>query len=163
MLSGGFPVKLNLSIMLKRWGVQNRPLLSWSNSAWGHIKNFSWMQLMRGELSDHSSGFMSKSLPLDENCLITEINPSVIRVWQELSRSWTAQPGLGGRKNVREMRWNLCLALRCPVQGRIELFTLHVANGSFSAVAAAKTRGSGFILSLGLVAFVFCFFSFFPI
>lgn len=96
---------------------------------------------------------------------VTEINPSVIGVsWQELSRSWTAQPGLGGRKNVREMWWDLHLALCCPVQGRIARFTLHVANGSFSAVAAAKTRGLGFILSLGSCCFcvvVFFFFSFF--
>lgn len=97
---------------------------------------------------------------------VTEINPSGTGVsWQEVSRSWTAQPGLGGRKNVREMWWGLHLALCCPVQGRIARFTLHVANRSFSAVAAAKTRGLGFYSFSGILLLLcssFFFLFFFP-
>lgn len=72
-------MKLNPSIALKRYGMQNLALFSWRNSTWGRIKKLDRSQPMHGELSDSYSGFMDKSLPLDERRMITERNPSVIR------------------------------------------------------------------------------------
>lgn len=83
-------MKLNLTIVLKRYGMQNLALFSWRNSTWGRIKKLDWTQPMRGELNDCYSGFTDKSLLLDESRMITERNSLVVRVyWQELSRSWT--------------------------------------------------------------------------
>lgn len=44
MHSGGFPVILSPSIVLRRYSVQNLALFSWRNSTWGCIKKLDWTQ-----------------------------------------------------------------------------------------------------------------------
>lgn len=115
-------------IMLKRCGVQNLPLLSWSNSAWGCIKNFSWMQPMSGELSDHSSGFMSKNLPVDESHLIPGHWNKSFGDWSLLARGEQVLDCTAWLRREEEhqgdvVRPPLSIVLPCPRENR----TLHFA------------------------------------
>lgn len=84
--AGGFPVKLNPSVALKRYGMQNLALLSWRISTCRHVKELDWTQPTVGELSDCNSGSIKKTLPLDESLVIAGSVQSSVS-WQELSRS----------------------------------------------------------------------------
>ena len=79
-------MKLSPSNALRIWHAE-LGFAQLENSTWGRIKKLDRTQPMHGELSDCYSGFMDKSLLLDESHMITERNPLVS--WQELSMSWT--------------------------------------------------------------------------